>query len=131
MPFANPKGINLSDVWTDIPPVRHKKYKKRESNELSLKFMDRILEMATEKGDVIFDPFGGSGTTYVAAELKGRKWIGTEVSTGKSIVQRFKTIEEDSENLQNIRKNVNTLFTESALKLRNKHGRKNGKYRVE
>ena len=23
----NPKGVNLSDVWTDIPPVRHAKYK--------------------------------------------------------------------------------------------------------
>ncbi|MDX9786344.1 MAG: hypothetical protein RBT11_06200 [Desulfobacterales bacterium] len=42
----NPDGVNLTDVWLDIPPVRHKKYKKRNSsNELSVKLIDRIIEM--------------------------------------------------------------------------------------
>eukprot|EP01037_Dinobryon_pediforme_P018005 gene18005-18242_t len=41
----NPKGVNLSDVWTDIPPVRHAKYKKRDANGLALKLMDRIIPL--------------------------------------------------------------------------------------
>ena len=67
----NPDGINITDVWLDIPPVRHKKYKKRNgSNELSIKLMDRIIEMASDEGDIVFDPFGGSGTIYAIAERK-------------------------------------------------------------
>ena len=44
----NPRGVNLSDVWTDIPPVRHAKYKKRAANGLALKLMDRIVTMASD-----------------------------------------------------------------------------------
>ena len=55
----NPRGVNLSDVWTDIPPVRHAKYKKRDANGLPLKLMDRIVAMATDFGSVVLDPFGG------------------------------------------------------------------------
>lgn len=125
----NPKGINLSDVWSDIPPVRHKKYKNRQANALSLKLMDRILDIATKEGDIVFDPFGGSGTTYIAAELKGRKWIGTELSTTDEIVNRFKHIENDRNYYQFLQKNINVLFTEEALKLRKKNGHSNGKYK--
>ena len=59
----NPKGVNLSDVWTDIPPVRHAKYKKRDTNALALKLMDRIVSMASDPESLVLDPFGGSGTT--------------------------------------------------------------------
>jgi site-specific DNA-methyltransferase (adenine-specific) len=44
----NPKGVSLSDVWSDMPPVRHAKYKKRAANALPLKLMDRILSMDQE-----------------------------------------------------------------------------------
>jgi site-specific DNA-methyltransferase (adenine-specific) len=46
----NPRGVNLTDVWYDIPPVRHAKYKRRDANELSLKLLDRVIEMASEEG---------------------------------------------------------------------------------
>ena len=49
----NPDGVNLTDVWTDIPLVRHARYKKREgANELSIKLLDRVIEMATDEGDL-------------------------------------------------------------------------------
>jgi site-specific DNA-methyltransferase (adenine-specific) len=34
----------------------------------------RCIEMATQKGDVVLDPFGGGGSTYEAAEERGRYW---------------------------------------------------------
>lgn len=126
----NPEGINLSDVWSDIPPVRHKKYKNREANALSLKLMDRVLDIATQKGDTVFDPFGGSGTTYIAAELKHRKWLGIEISTTESIINRFKNIETEREYFNELREKVNVLFTKEALALRKKKGLKNGKYKI-
>jgi DNA modification methylase len=60
----SPKGVNLTDVWWDISPVRHAKYKRRNgANELSLKILDRVIEMSTDEGDLVLDPFGGAGTT--------------------------------------------------------------------
>ncbi|SFM41887.1 DNA-methyltransferase [Salibacterium qingdaonense] len=109
----NPNGINLSDVWTDIPPVRHKKYKTRGSNELSLKLLERVISLATNEGDVVFDPFGGSGSTYIASEILNRQWIGTEVGPVDSIIKRFEDIEEQRDYIFNkVQANKNTLFTQ-------------------
>lgn len=57
----NPEGLNLTDVWADIPPVRHRSTKKRGANELSIKLLKRVLEIASEPGDVVLDPFGAQG----------------------------------------------------------------------
>ncbi|TRY31041.1 site-specific DNA-methyltransferase [Aliiglaciecola sp. M165] len=119
----NPTGINMTDIWTDIPPVRHRKYKRREgSNELSLKLLDRIIEMASNKGDLVFDPFGGSGTTYMAAELKGRKWIGCEIGPSDVIQERFSLINDERKILDGYRKNINSLFPEKIRVEREKRG---------
>lgn len=115
----NPDGINITDVWFDIPPVRHKKYKKRNgSNELSIKLMDRIIEMASDEGDIVFDPFGGSGTTYAVSEIKNRQWVGIKIGPVDDIVNRFENIGDDADYLKKIRKNINCLITKKDLKRR-------------
>lgn len=127
----NPLGVNLSDVWTDIPPVRHAKYKKRVANGLSLKLMDRIITMSSNPGSVVVDPFGGSGTTYVAAELSGRHWVGCELDCS-SIMQRFDSLDADNEHLIQIHSKKNTLFTNTDLERRRKSGRPLSKnYRIK
>jgi site-specific DNA-methyltransferase (adenine-specific) len=87
----NPNGVTLKDVWTDIPPVRHRKFKsaEREANALSTKLLDRVVEMSTRAGDLVLDPFGGSGTTYVVCESKGRRWIGMEIDYADDIAKRM------------------------------------------
>jgi site-specific DNA-methyltransferase (adenine-specific) len=119
----NPHGVNLSDVWLDIPPVRHAKYKKRNSsNELSVKLLDRIIEMASDESDLVFDPFGGSGTTYAVAEIKNRKWIGIEIGPVDDIIDRIKNIKNDLHYLEKFRPDLNCLFTNKNLIKRNKDG---------
>jgi site-specific DNA-methyltransferase (adenine-specific) len=88
----NPNGVNLSDVWHDITPVRHRKFKsaKRPANALSTKLLERVVEISTKKHDVVLDPFGGSGTTYVVCEKKNRKWIGVEIGATSPIIDRLK-----------------------------------------
>jgi len=119
----NPRGVNIPDVWTDIPPVRHAKYKRRKgSNELPLKLLDRIVEMASDESDLVLDPFGGSGTTYVACELKGRRWLGIEIGPQNDIVQRFENLQEDREYLSRIRRGYNSLFTPEVAEQRRRKG---------
>lgn len=118
----NPLGINLRDVWMDIPPVRHSKFKNRDANQLHIKLLNRILDIATQEGDIVFDPFGGSGTTFVAAELKNRKWIGSELGPCEPIINRFSNLKTDKELLAKIQEEINVLFTDDALKLRAKSG---------
>lgn len=87
----NPLGVNLKDVWTDIPPVRHWKFKSqtRKCNALSTKILDRVIEMSTYPGDIVLDPFGGSGTTFAVAESKHRHWLGIELDFCPTIVERL------------------------------------------
>jgi site-specific DNA-methyltransferase (adenine-specific) len=119
----NPLGVNLTDVWMDISPVRHSKYKKRRgSNELSVKLMDRIIQMASEEGDTVFDPFGGSGTTYVVAEIKRRQWLGIELGPGEDIVSRFEAISTEADLIEKIHRNCNCLFTQETLGARRQLG---------
>lgn len=118
----NPKGVNIADVWTDISPVRHSKYKKREANALPLKLMDRVISMSTDPGSVVLDPFGGSGTTFAVAELTGRRWVGSELECS-TIVQRFDELETDREHLAQIHATKNTLFAQADLRTRAKSGK--------
>lgn len=87
----NPLGVNLKDVWTDIPPVRHWKFKSkaRAANALSTKLLDRVVEMSTREGEVVLDPFGGSGTTFAVCEKKNRYWIGIELDFAPQIKERL------------------------------------------
>lgn len=102
----NPNGVTLKDVWSDVPPVRHSKFKSkdRKANALSTKILDRVVEMSTVPGDMVLDPFGGSGTTFAVCEAKHRHWIGIELDFADVVVER---IESDE-----IRSHKNTDFVE-------------------
>ncbi|WP_169743441.1 site-specific DNA-methyltransferase [Knoellia sinensis] len=51
-----------------------------------LALLERIVSIATEPGDVVLDYYLGSGTTAVAAQRLGRRWVGIE--------QNLRTIEQ-------------------------------------
>lgn len=87
----NPKGVNLTDVWNDIPPVRHWKFKskKRTANQLSTKLLYRVIQLSTTEHDIVLDPFGGSGTTYDVCERNNRHWIGIELESCDVIIERL------------------------------------------
>lgn len=91
----HPDGVNLSDVWIDIPPVRHWKFKsrKRGANQLSTKILERIIHISTDEGDLVLDPFGGSGTTFDVAEQHARYWIGSEIENCDVIIERLSEAE--------------------------------------
>lgn len=89
----NPKGVNLTDVWNDITPVRHWKFKsrKRSENQLSTKLLERVINISTNECDIVLDPFGGSGTTFDVCENLKRHWIGIEIESCDVIIERLNT----------------------------------------
>lgn len=110
----NPKGVNLSDFWEDTSPNRHKKFKVRQGvNELKLVIPERAILISTNQGDLVFDPFGGGGSTYQAAEKHHRNWIGSELYDSAHIRSRLQeqfpvSIEQQPNfNLQTIFQNEN------------------------
>jgi len=77
------------DLWDDIPPVRHSKYKTRGANELAPIMLERLIALATNRGDRVLDPFSGAGTTFYAAEKLGRRWIGIEIGDTSAAIRRL------------------------------------------
>jgi site-specific DNA-methyltransferase (adenine-specific) len=47
-----------------------------------LELVRRLVAAATQPGDLVVDPFAGSGTTFVACEALGRRWMGCERDAG-------------------------------------------------
>ena len=86
----NAEGVNLTDFWTDTSPNRHAKFKVRPGvNELKPVIPERAILISTDPGDVVFDPFGGGGSTFQAAEKLHRHWIGAELHDSAHIRKRL------------------------------------------
>jgi len=78
---ANPKGKIPDDVWK-ISRVAGT-FKERVKNfpcQLPLALLERVIKASSNAGDVVLDPFIGSGTTAVASKKLGRKYIGIDIS---------------------------------------------------
>lgn len=76
----HPFGPLVSDCWTDIHRIKHNKYRDEHPCQLPIHLMERIILMSSDEGDVILDPFSGTGTTAIAAKRMGRRYIGLELS---------------------------------------------------
>lgn len=68
------KGVNLSDVWDDLSPVRHNNVKHRGQNELPPLFMNRIIAISGAQTGLYVDPFAGSGAGVIAAITAGLRF---------------------------------------------------------
>jgi site-specific DNA-methyltransferase (adenine-specific) len=52
---------------------------KRHPTEKPVELMEHYILNSTQPLDIVFDPFMGCGTTAIAAERTGRRWIGCEI----------------------------------------------------
>ena len=72
------KGVPLSDVW-EIPYLNPKANERvGYPTQKPLLLIERVIKLVTEEGDTVLDPFCGSGTTLVAAQLMKRIYIGID-----------------------------------------------------
>lgn len=74
------KGVPLSDVW-EIPYLNPKaKERTGYPTQKPVLLLNQILNIVTDEGDLVLDPFCGSGTTCVSAKLLKRNYIGIDMS---------------------------------------------------
>ncbi len=74
------KGVPLSDVW-EIPYLNPKaKERVGYPTQKPLILLEQIIKLVTEEGDIVLDPFVGSGTTVVAAKMLKRGYLGIDIS---------------------------------------------------
>ncbi|HOV33206.1 MAG TPA: site-specific DNA-methyltransferase, partial [Candidatus Hydrogenedens sp.] len=79
--LLHPFGPLISDVWTDIHRIRHKKRRDEHPCQLPIPLLERLLLMSTDEGDIVLDPFVGTGTTAIAAKKLGRRFIGIDIDS--------------------------------------------------
>jgi len=75
----HPFGPLISDVWTDIHRIRHKKRRDEHPCQLPIPLLERLILMTTDEGDIVLDPFVGTGTTAIAAKKLGRNFIAIDI----------------------------------------------------
>ncbi|PKN82046.1 MAG: site-specific DNA-methyltransferase [Chloroflexi bacterium HGW-Chloroflexi-9] len=74
-------GVALQDIWLDINRLdAHSTERTGYDTQKPLALMKRIIGVSSNPGDLILDPFCGTGTTMVAAEELNRQWIGVDSS---------------------------------------------------
>ena len=72
------KGVPLSDVW-EIPYLNPKaKERVGYPTQKPIILLERIIRLVTQEGDIVLDPFAGSGTTLVAAKILNRNFYGID-----------------------------------------------------
>lgn len=73
-------GKQMRDVWLlNLPKKEEKAYGKHPTQK-PLSLLERIVLASTKEGDIVLDPFNGSGTTGIACRLLNRKYIGIDTS---------------------------------------------------
>ncbi len=97
----NPLGAKPKDVM-EIPTLSNGSWERYEhETQKPVELLRRIVMSSSKEGDLVFDPFGGSGTTYAVSEAYGRRWLGTELE--KEYCKQIKERLEDKSHIERIR----------------------------
>ena len=130
--FWEERNSWFSDVWFDVkgtPQALNDKDSRRRSAAYPFELVYRLINMYSAKGDIVLDPFLGTGTTTAAAIASGRNSMGYEIDPAlENVIDRMKEVIVDSSN-QIIRKRiakhmefvVHRLKTKGGFKYENKH----------
>jgi DNA modification methylase len=89
--LSEQNGQLLGDIWTDIQNVQSQSserigYPTQKPEAL----LERIINMASNEGDIVLDPFTGGGTTIAVADRLNRQWIGIDQSPMAVKVTEFR-----------------------------------------
>lgn len=126
----NPRGKALDEIWEYPIPVQGSWGKQyiRHFCPLPQDMVSNMIQISTDEGDIVFDPFAGSGTVLSQSAYMNRPYLGFELN--KSYIEKFnsyltETLETGKANYEKMLKNEGQIvFEEQILNLRAlKYGR--------
>jgi DNA modification methylase len=98
MHTLNPKGQIISDIWLDLHSIsRSAKERLGYPTQKPEALLERIINVSSNKGDIILDPYCGCGTTIAVAAKLNRHFIGIDISR-----LAIKVMDNRLKNLRNI-----------------------------
>lgn len=116
-------GMYVTDVWDDIreltsgyfagdEALREENGNRFHKQQSPISLLLRIILSSTNIGDLVFDPFAGTGTTLVVAKQLLRRYVGVEIDS-KNVIEINKRLIElrNSDNIEKYRKDY--IFTEN------------------
>ena len=91
-------GKQMKDVWVGSLTKRSEKIEGKHPTQKPEYLLERIIQASTQKGDMVLDPFCGSGTTGVVAKKYGRSFIGIDseiqyIEIAKKRIEKVSQIE--------------------------------------
>lgn len=111
MPRGEKGEIYATDLWTDIPEERRPGLL-RYDNALHVDYPSRVIRSTTGVGDLVADPFLGSGTTAIAALKDGRRFYGGDKNPGSLRFTMGRILAEVVPSLEGLRYNDRNLAAE-------------------
>jgi site-specific DNA-methyltransferase (adenine-specific) len=73
------EGVPIDDFWEDIDYVKGGE-RLGYPTQKPLELLERIVNAASDEGDLVLDPFCGCGTTIMAAQELKRRWLGIDIT---------------------------------------------------
>jgi len=125
--YERPRGMYVTDIWDDIreltsgyfagdEPLREENGERFHKQQSPIALLLRIILSSSNIGDLIFDPFAGTGTTLVVAKQLSRRYFGVEIDP-KNVAEINKRLDKlrNSDSIEKYRRDY--LFTENLNKL--------------
>ncbi len=125
--YERPNGMFVTDVWDDIremtsgyfagdEAIRMENGERFHKQQSPIALLLRIILSSSNIGDLVFDPFAGTGTTLVVAKQLSRKYIGVEIDPiNTEIIKERLSESRPSDNIEKYRKDY--IFTENLDKI--------------
>ncbi|EPS3423028.1 DNA methyltransferase [Vibrio fluvialis] len=104
------KGHMINTLWSDISTLKGSNSEiENYPTQKPLALIDRIINLASNEGDLVFDFFMGSGSTLVSAENNKRRYIGADINKG-AIVTTIKRLSNKNANFESFVVNNYDVF---------------------
>lgn len=88
-------GVHKDDVWDSQTIQSAARERTSYATQKPEALLERIIKASSNKGDLVCDFFGGSGTTAAVAERLGRRWITCDIGKPASLVMRKRFIDQE------------------------------------
>jgi site-specific DNA-methyltransferase (adenine-specific) len=107
------RGKFATNIWR-VPSLKgSSKEKCGHPSQKPIKLIERIVLSSSDPGDLVLDPFLGSGTTAVAAETHRRRWLGIEIDSNYVALARSRVQNHERVRLKHAERSGKTVGFEA------------------